>query len=151
MKKDGSYSGIYIIVLTMFFLGCFLLLVLFGTRGYRQVALRQAANNQHRALLAYLQTVTRSSETAIEVREGENGTVLVVADGDTGFGSRIYIYEGSLVEDYGKLSAGLMPAGAIRIAETEQFAIETVREGLLRITTDEGSVYIHVRKGGLHE
>ena len=148
MKKKTSYSGIYIIALTTFFLGCFLLLVLFGTRSYRQVALRQSANNQHRALLSYLQTVTRSSETEIAVGEGEYGTMLTVADGDTGFGTRIYIYEGELVEDYGKLSSALMPKGATHIAETKSFEIEEVRDDLLQITTDEGSVYIHIREGG---
>ena len=143
-KQNGS--GIYIILITAFFLGCFLLLVLFGTNIYRRVAGRQADNNQERAVLGYLHTVTGMNETAVyPLEDADYGTVLVVEDAGTGYGSRIYVNGGYLVEDYGKVGGALLPDYATPIGETEVFEVEEKDEGLLKLTTDSGSIFVHVR------
>ena len=71
--------------------------------------------------------------------------MLVIADGDTGFGTRIYLHDGSLVEDYGRLDGQLYPDAAAVIGETDVFEIVPLKADLLRITTASGTVYIHVR------
>ena len=150
MKENkGTSSGIYIIAITAFFLGCFLLLVLFGTNIYRNIAGRQAANNDQRAILSYLLTTTKMNETRITERQDDKfGELLVVEDAGTGYGNRIYVNEGYLVEDYGKVEGPLMPDYAIRIGETDTLEIEKVNEKLMKVTTDEGSVFIHLRAQG---
>ncbi len=147
MKKEkGTASGFYIILITAFFLGCFLLLVLFGTNIYRNIAGRQAANNDQRAILSYLLTTTKMNETEITAgTDGQYGTILTVEDAGTGYGNRIYVYDGYLVEDYGKVDGALMPDYAIRIGETSTFEIDEINDSLMKVSTDEGSVFVHIR------
>lgn len=144
MKKKESYSGLFIIGITAFFLGCFMLLIVFGVGVYRNVVEMQNQTNSLRSLSSYLLTVSKVGETGISVEEGAYGKMLVIEDGDTGYGNRIYVYEGELLEDFGKIGGKLYPDAAIRIAETEIFTIEELKNDLLKITTSAGSVYIHM-------
>jgi hypothetical protein len=144
MKKKESYSGLFIIGITAFFLGCFMLLIVFGVGVYRNVVEMQNQTNSLRSLSSYLLTVRKVGETGISVEEGAYGKMLVIEDGDTGYGNRIYVYEGELLEDFGKIGGKLYPDAAIRIAETEVFTIEELKNDLLKITTSAGSVYIHM-------
>ncbi|MBQ6126170.1 MAG: DUF4860 domain-containing protein [Erysipelotrichaceae bacterium] len=147
MKKKESYSGLFIIGITAFFLGCFMLLIVFGVGVYRNVVEMQNSTNDLRSLSSYLLTVSKVGETGISVEEGAYGKMLVIEDGDTGHGNRIYVYEGELLEDFGKIGGKLYPDAAIRIAETEVFTIEELKNDLLKITTSAGSVYIHMLEG----
>ena len=144
MKKKESYSGLFIIGITAFFLGCFMLLIVFGVGVYRNVVEMQNQTNSLRSLSSYLLTVSKVGETGISVEEGAYGKMLVIEDGDTGYGNRIYVYEGELLEDFGKIGGKLYPDAAIGIAETEVFTIEELKNDLLKITTSAGSVYIHM-------
>ncbi len=150
MKQSGkAWSGLSATGITAFFLCCFLALVLFGTNIYRSTAASRQAGNEMRASLSYLHTVSRSNEAGISAGTGEYGDMLVVADGNTGYGNRIYVYEGYLVEDYSRLSAPLLPDSASQICENSLLQIEAVRQDLLKVTVDEGTVYLHIRgKGG---
>ena len=147
MKKKESYSGLFIIGITAFFLGCFMLLIVFGVGVYRNVVEMQNQTNSLRSLSSYLLTVSKVGETGISVEEGAYGKMLVIEDGDTGYGNRIYVYEGELLEDFGKIGGKLYPDAAIRIAETEIFTIEELKNDLLKITTSAGSVYIYMLEG----
>ena len=146
-EKGRHSSGIYIIAITAFFLGCFLLLVVFGTGIYRSIASRQSANNQDRAVLAYLLTVTKMNENDIYINEDPDfGNVLIVEDAGTGYGNRIYINEGYLVEDYGRAEGALMPDYATRIGESSFLEAEMMDDDLYKLTTDHGSVFVHIRE-----
>ena len=148
-EKKGTGSGIYIIAITAFFLGCFLMLVLFGTNIYRNIAGRQAVNNSHRAVLSYLLTVTRMDETSIySADDPEFGQMLVVEETGSGYANRIYVSEGYLVEDFGKTDSRLRPEYATPIGETDLFEIEEKDSDLLKINTDQGSVFIHINSRG---
>ena len=144
MKQKESYSGLFIIGITAFFLGCFMLLIVFGVGVYRNVVEMQNSTNDLRSLSSYLLTVSKVGETGISVEEGAYGKMLVIEEGDTGYGNRIYVYEGELLEDFGKINGKLYPDAAIRIAETDIFTIEELENKLLKITTSAGSVYIHM-------
>ncbi|MBQ2659035.1 MAG: DUF4860 domain-containing protein [Erysipelotrichaceae bacterium] len=144
MKKKESYSGLFIIGITAFFLGCFMLLIVFGVGVYRNVVEMQNQTNELRSLSSYLLTVSKVGEAGISVEEGAYGKMLVIEDGDTGYGNRIYVYEGELLEDFGKINGKLYPDAAIKIAETDVFTIEELENDLLKITTSAGSVYIHM-------
>ena len=144
-NRRTAWSGLNTIGITVFFLGCFMALILFGTNIYRAVNASHIANNDRRSVLSYLLTVSRSDETGMRVQTLPEGQMLVIADGDTGFGTRIYLHDGSLVEDYGRLDGQLYPDAAAVIGETDVFEIVPMKEDLLRITTASGTVYIHVR------
>ena len=81
------------------------------------------------------------------IEKDENyGNILIVEDTGTGYGNRIYINEGYLVEDYGKVDGALMPDYATRIGETSRFETEKISETLLKLETDQGDVFVHIRK-----
>lgn len=150
-EKNGSGSGIYIIAITAFFLGCFMLLIIFGTNIYRHVASRQLANNDHRAVLSYLLTATRMNEASIIRQDDpEYGTLLIVEDAGTSYGNRIYVNDGYLVEDYGRIDGELLPDYATPIGKTEIFEVEEISSSLMKVNTSQGSVFIHLRQQGEH-
>ncbi|MBQ1787411.1 MAG: hypothetical protein II004_00615, partial [Erysipelotrichaceae bacterium] len=80
MKKKESYSGLFIIGITAFFLGCFMLLIVFGVGVYRNVVEMQNQTNSLRSLSSYLLTVSKVGETGISVEEGAYGKMLVIED-----------------------------------------------------------------------
>ena len=91
---------------------------------------------------SYLHTASKMNEAGIYTEEKEGKLVLTVKDGDTGFGNRIYLHEGYLVEDFGKLDDELNASSAMQIGETSVFEVEKISESLLKISTSDGQVYI---------
>lgn len=150
MKKSrNNFSELSIIGITAFFLGCFFLLIIFGTGIYADIVDSQSANIYERSLSSYLLTVSKMSESKIIYEDNsEVGQMLLIEDEDTGYGNRIYLYDGYLVEDYGQIGGKLFPKNAIKIAENNTFIIEKISERLLKITTDSGDVYISVKING---
>ena len=71
-----------------------------------------------------------------------------IPDGTSGYGIRIYCTAGELKETYASLQAPLTPEQDISIGTTELFRPEFSEEGLLRVTTDAGSIYINLRSEG---
>ena len=69
-----------------------------------------------------------------------DSAVLVIADGDTGYASRLYLSDGCLVEDYNEIDAPLDPEDAQTIGETGVFTVEEQAEGLLAETAKKGNV-----------
>ena len=103
-----------------------------------------------RALAAYLPTVVRSSDRAgaITLREDPVlGDVLVIADGESGYATHLYRFEGMLMEDYARIGAALSPERAQRIAATARFEVKLTNK-LIVVETDAGRVLIHPRSGG---
>ncbi len=132
----------------LFLLG-FLLLVVFGARSYRDVVDSQYRNMDTRALTAYLAASLRANDSfgAVTVREAEVGTVLVIADPETGYAIRFYRWNGQLVEDFAREDAALMPEEAQIIAPTERFEVAQSPEGLLMVETDAGRTLLDLRTG----
>ena len=82
------------------------------------------------------------------ITDGPEGPVLVIADGNTGYGKRIWQREGHLVEDYAEISEGLSGDQANVIAETSVFEVERPAADRLIVTTDEGRTLITLRSEG---
>ena len=139
--------GLYSIGIAALFLAGFLLLVIFGAQSYTRTAEGQNRNMGFRALNSYLATTVRGYDTkdAVSVREGENGQILVIRDGDTGYALRIYVNDGYLMEDFAMESAELHPEDASPIGKTDTFTIEKLRENVYLFTTDEGKVLVGLR------
>ena len=148
-RNDSSGLGLFTVAIAALFLAGFLLLVVLGARSYRNTVALQDGNMHTRALLSYLATCVRANDTAgsLETRESENGPVLVVADGSSGYALRLYRWEGNLVEDYARKDAELLPEDAQVIGPTETFEISELENGLLSVTTDAGRVLLHTRCG----
>lgn len=148
MKRKGfSLTAFYFIGIASFFMIGFLLLVAIGAGSYRDIARGQTRNNESRALLSYFSTCVRSNdrEGGISVFREKEGPVLVIADGSSGFGLRIYQRDGYLLEDYGRLDSALNPDIAQVIGETEEFRVEEPAEGTFVVITDAGRVLVCLR------
>lgn len=150
MKKSaGSPVGFYAMGVACLFLAAFLLTVIFGARTYRGIVAGQAEHNEARAILSYLSTCARSldREGAVAVYEEDGMTVLSIADRGSGYGLRIYLHEGSLVEEYGQLGTALVPESAQVIGHSSLFQVEETGERTYAVTTDGGRVFFHSRCG----
>ena len=146
--EKGSPLGYYTIGIAALFLAGFLLLVVFGAQGYRNVVAGQNGNMHSRALLSYLSTTVKGYDEAgaVSVREDASlGPVLSLADGDSGYAVRIYQQNGALLEDYAAADTPLNPVEAQHIGETGLFEAELSSSGLLTLYTDAGSVLVHLR------
>ncbi|MBP5750122.1 MAG: DUF4860 domain-containing protein [Firmicutes bacterium] len=150
--KKTTPLGLYSIGIAALFLLGFFLLVVFGAQNYRGAVASQHANNDSRVLLSYVSTCLKSCDEAgcVRIAEQDGSSVLVIADGDSGYASRLYLIDGVLVEDYSEIDAPLDPEDAQTIGETSVFLVEEEKEGLLSVTTDAGKSYVYVRsKGGV--
>ena len=148
-QTESSPLGLYMIGIAALFLTCFLALVVLGAQTYRKTAGSQDDNYRTRAVLAYISSVVRANDAsdAVSVRNDspEGGYVLVAEDG-SGYASRIYLHEGTLVEDYAETDAPYDPADAMKIGQTDLFeAAFEPEEGVLTVNADCGSVNIHLR------
>ena len=139
-KSGGSPVGFYTMGVACLCLAVFFLTVVFGARTYRGIVAAQAENDADRAVLSYLTTCMKANDT-------DGITVLSIADGGSGYGLRIYQYQGALLEEYGKLGEELRPGDAQVIGETAVFRVEEVAERTYAVTTDGGRVLFRARCG----
>jgi len=148
-NRERSPLAFYTIGIAALFLAGFFLLVVFGAQTYRNTVAGQTGNNQTRGLISYLSTCVKGGDTAggVYVEETLYGQVLVIADGDSGYGLRIYQNEGNLLEDYAALDAPLAVDHAQVIGQTSVFEIQGDPSELLMVTTDAGKVLLHTRSG----
>ena len=118
-----------------------------GARTYRDIVQGQTQNNENRALLSYFSTCVRSNDRdgAVRVSWEEDGPVLMIADGSSGFGLRIYKKDGYLLEDYGRMDSALNPDIAQVIGKTGEFRVEEPAEGTFVVITDAGRVLFRLR------
>ncbi len=147
MNRKENSKEFSLMIMTAFFIMSFLLLVIFGTGIYRNIAVSQEESSLSRTLSSYLHTASKMNEAGIYTENKDGRLVLVIKDSDTGYGNRIYLHEGYLVEDFGKLDDQLYPDSALKIAETSVFEIEKVNEDLLKVKTNDGDVYITLMEG----
>ena len=148
MGEKGRFDlGLNMIGIAALFLAGFFLLVVFGAQSYRGTVAGRSGNMDDRALLAYLATVAKANdrEASLMLRHDDRyGDVLVIADGESGYATRLYHADGALMEDYSRLDAPLSPQSAQRIAETERFEIRSDGRAIA-VFTDAGRVLIRQR------
>ena len=149
-RQNSSLLGFYTIGIAALFLAGFFLLVIFGAQSYRDTVSGQYGNAENRTLLSYLSTTVKGYDSAGAVRvvDGEDGPVLCLEDGNTGYALRVYRNGTQLMEDYAADGAALSNEDAQVIGETSTFEIEWPKDDLMRISTDAGEVLIRVRCGG---
>lgn len=146
MKKESTRQfGLYALGIAAMFIGGFLMLVVFGATTYQRTVDLQDENYHTREVLSYLATSLKADQaTQIYEAEIDGRQVLVINVGDTGYANRIYVNDGNLVEDFGRIGSSLDPENASVITTNEKFEISHVNN-LLVISTDEGDVKVNVR------
>ena len=127
-------------------LACMLALSGFGAQVYRALTAAQARNNASRAALSYVSARLRAADTAgaVALGAGPEGPALLLRE--EGYETRIYLYEGCLVEEYAAAGSALAPQNAQIIARTGSFSAAAAG-GLYTVTTDAGVVQVCLHSG----
>lgn len=155
-KRRGKRldSAPFSLALFVLMLGCVLALAIFGAQVYRALTENQSRNNALRASLSYVAARLRAADQAgaVSVEAGPQGDALVLADAgeDTGYETRIYVYDGRLMEEYAARESAYDPAGAQAVARTDTFTV-TVDGGLVTVNTDQGRVCVYLHTGEAEE
>lgn len=136
------------LALYLVLLGTVLALAAVGGRLYGVLSDSRAANDARRASLTYVTARLRAADAAgaVRIENGPRGDALVLADG-SGYETRLYIYNGALVEEYAAENTDFMPATAEKVAETKTFTV--VQDGAQYIiTTDDGEAHVTLHSAG---
>ena len=136
------------LALYLVLLGTVLALAAVGGRLYGILSDSRAANDARRASLTYVTARLRAADAAgaVRIEQGPNSDALVLTDG-SGYETRLYIYNGALVEEYAAENTVYMPTVAEKVAETKTFTV--VQDGAQYIiTTDDGEAHVTLHSAG---
>ena len=124
-----------------------LLLVVFTAKSYERGVGSQYENDAQRILCAYVATAVKDHVgDTVEPTDFNGYPGILIEDGDTGFAHKIYMTDGSLMEEYSLMDAQVNPETASKIGETNTFDITYVSDDLLEIKTDKGASYVYVQR-----
>ncbi|WP_180995257.1 DUF4860 domain-containing protein [Raoultibacter timonensis] len=151
--KTRAFGRVFTALLLALFVVTLLLAVLVGTDVYKSLYGVRSETNETRLGLNLIANNVRANDAvdAVAVGSGPEGRSLVLVERlESGtYETRIYRYEGSIVEEYALADAAYTPRKATRIVASDRFDF-TYENGLLTVTTDQGSIDIALRsiKGG---
>lgn len=152
--EEGQGSGrLFTALLFALFVVVLLIAIMAGTGLYRAlVEVRDQADTSRLATGLIANSVRAADAVdAVGTGRGPEGASLVLTerlDGGT-FETRIYAYQGNVVEEYALADAAYTPEKAHLIVSSERFSF-TYENGLLVIDTDKDRVKIALRsvRGG---
>ena len=136
-----------ILLLCVFFIALLLALIA-GVTVYRHVSDTQAANVARREGVELIANIVRANDAqgSVATGEGPEGKSLVIVETlDSGtYETRLYLYKGKIVQEYSKQGTAYTPAKASTVTESKTFDF-SYGDGLLTVTTDQGSCEIALR------
>ena len=144
MKKRPirhQIDGLIALLLFGVFSVCILAVLLTGADAYRRLTDRDQAAFDRRTTLQYIATRVRQADRA----DGGRVSALVFDDRD-GYVTRVYCWNGSIMELYAEEALDLtLEAGEpVMEAEAVEFSME---DGRLRISSGEDSLILSLRSG----
>lgn len=148
MKSSVSRpSALPALALYTMLLACVFGLVVLGGGLYSRLADSQAQNGRLRGEVSYLYGRVRAADSAggVAVGQGPEGPSLELTDpADSGYVTRIYLWQGNLVEEYAETGSPLQPDQALTIAASDTF--QPALEGsLLTVQTSQGQLRVALR------
>ena len=146
-RKVGSGRTFTIILMAVFFVVLMVGLAT-GVTIYQKVAVAQHQTNALHMQSGLLTNTVHVNDAAdaVSMGAGPEGDALVLVEHlDSGtFETRIYHYQGSIVQEYAIEGRPYNPANAIEIAESTVFEF-SYSDGLLTFMTDQGSFDVALR------
>ena len=147
-EKQSSVGRIFPALFLAVLFALLLIALVTGARAYSGAATAQAANNTSREGLELIANAVRANDStgSIAVGKGPEGrSLVVVEDLETGtYEIRTYLYEGKVVQEYALAGNPYTPASATVLATSSSFDF-SFKNGLLTITTDQGSCEVALR------
>ena len=154
-SRGGSRSAhLFTSILFLVFVCALLLALAAGVGVYRHIHATGSATEQARLAAALVTNVVRSKDAEAAVSLGTapgGGQSLVLTERlDSGtFETRLYLYDGALVEEYVPAGTAYDPAHAEPLAAASAFAVELDGDaGALRVTCDDTTTFIALRSDG---
>ena len=115
---------------------------------YRHVSDVQVANVSRREGIELICNIVRANDAkgAIAAGDGPEGKLLVIVQNlDSGtYETRLYLYKGSIVQEYSLTGTKYTPSKASKVTESSSFAF-TYDNGLLTVSTDQGTCEVALR------
>ena len=140
---------------TLLLFGVFVILLLMalwmGTEAFRAINSMQSSTNNARLALNSLQNRVKSFDEAgaFGTAEGPEGPSIVftykLEAGD--YETRLYLYLGALVQELAFSDDPYIPMTATKIVNTSTFSFD-YEDGLLTVTTDQGTMNVALRSEG---
>lgn len=146
-SRSRSASRFSTLLLAVFF-SALLMALTCGVNVYRKVSDIQTANGSMREGLELIQNLVRSNDAneSIAFGEGPEGRSLVIVQHlDSGtYETRVYLYEGHIVQEYSLAGSAYTPDKASVICTSDTFSF-SYKAGLLSVSTDQGTAEIALR------
>ena len=141
--RDGKARGRAFITLLFAVIALFLLLALL---------VRSSSDNTRLGLSLIANSIRATDGTdAVGVADGPEGLALVLTEhlGNGDYETRLYAYQGAIVEEYTRAGTAFTPEKAREIVRSSTFDF-TYTDGLLTVHTDQGSTSVALRsvRGG---
>ena len=153
-QRSGGGNGHAFTTLLFAAIVLFLLIALMvGTSAYQAVNDVRSSTDESRLGLSLIANSIRMNDAtdAVGVADGPEGLALVLTERlESGaYETRIYAYRGAIVEEYTRADAAFTPEKAREIVRSDLFSF-TYEDGLLTVSTDQGSTSVALRsvRGG---
>lgn len=147
-RESQSIGRLFTILLFVMFIGVLLLAFMAGTSVYKSLSIMDNAANDQRAALSLLANGVRGNDAlkSVGVGKGPEGDSLVLTEyyQSGTFETRLYLYEGEVLQEYALAGTDYVPSRAVAIVPSNTFEF-TYDNGLLSITTDQGMSQITLR------
>lgn len=155
MKRNGiqhHIDSLAPLLLFGVFSACVLAVLLTGAQAYRRLTGRDGESYERRTAVQYVATRVRQSDSLDSVAvEDFRGVPALVLLEEGGYATRIYCYDGYLMELYAAQEDLMVPGDGERILEARGLEL-SLEEGLLTAvitdgTGEETSLYLSLRSG----
>lgn len=147
--QEPSISGrVFTIILFGLVVLFLFVALLFGMDVYKSIDSTRTANDNARLSLSLVANSIRGNDVtdSVGVGNGPEGPSLVLTDtfNETSYETRIYSYQGMVVEEYSLAGTEYTPERAREIVESKEFSF-TYSNGLLTVITDQGETSVVLR------
>lgn len=147
-RKLFNTSHVFTGILFALFIVVLLIAIVIGTNVYKSLYGSQHEIAQERIATSLLYNTIRTIDSidALEIAAGPEGPALILNEYAIAgtYETRLYLYEGALVQEYAHDGSPFDPSQATRLIETDAFDFN-YRDGLLTIMTSQGQTNIALR------
>lgn len=147
-SEQRGGTGAFTALLFLVFVFMMLVAIVAGTRVYGALRTVQSASDETRLGVSLIANDVRANDAinAVAVGEGPEGRSLVLREVLTSgtYETRIYLYQGNVVEEYTLEGSAYSPDTATVIVASSTFDF-SYSAGLLTISCDQGSAQVVIR------
>lgn len=147
-KPQRDMGHAFTAVLFALFVVVLLLAMLAGTLAYSALCDMRTAADESRLGINLIANTVRANDAyaSVTTADGPEGQALVLVEEETTgvYETRLYLYQGHVVEEYSLAGTEFTPQRATELCASSQFSFTFVND-TLAITTDQGTATVALR------